>query len=404
MIIVILILCFMCFILLCVLFHGKDKQCKINCKCKNCNCKNKNYTEQYTEQYSDKNVMSVTQNPLSDEISMKILQTTKDNNDVLLTFLRDALENNKNFLKANRVINIVPSSLDFRSKFYRNNISQLCCNLILISYDISKISYQRDTKPVLDSLNNNFNRLGVLPRADIKKILVYTCISNYAKYNSYGGYIIEYTSIDNIKSAFIVLRGTSFLCELYIDALQLLAKPMWTTNVNVSVHTGFNNAYSVYSNVDVPTLRDQIRSYLDTKPNIQNLYITGHSLGASLCSIMMADLAINYPSIRLISKCYAVATPYTGNSAFVNLITTTSSRITPPPITPTYTGFFNIGNISDPVFIFILPFYQRIPVQLFCFSEIAFNPHSIALYMRNIIRNTQWENCAQTTRSCGLTC
>ena len=223
--------------------------------------------------------MSVTQNPLSDEISMKILQTAQNNNDVLLTFLRDALENNKNVLKANRVINIVPTSLDFRSKFYRNNISLLCCNLILLSYDISKISYQRDTKPVLDSLNNNFNRLGVLPRADIKKILVYTCISNFAKYNSYGGYIIEYTSIDNIKSAFIVLRGTSFLCELYIDALQLLEKkPIWTTNANVLVHTGFNNAYSVYSNVDVPTLRDQIRSYLDTRPTIQNLYITIYTI------------------------------------------------------------------------------------------------------------------------------
>jgi len=403
MIIVILILCFICFILLCVLFHGKDKQCK-NCNCKKI-CKNKNYTEQYTEQYSDKNVMSVTQQPISDEISMKILQTAQNNNDVLLTFLRDALENNRNILKSSGVINIVPTSLDFRSKFYRNNISLLCCNLLLLSYDISKISYQRDTNPVLDSLNNNFNRLGVLPRAVIKKILVYTCISNFAKYNSYGGYIIEYTSIDNIKSAFIVLRGTSFLCELYIDALQLLEKkPIWTTNANVSVHTGFNNAYSVYSNVDVPTLRDQICSYLDTNPNIQNLYITGHSLGASICAIIMADLAINYPSIRLISKCYAVATPYTGNSAFVNLITTTSSRIIPPPITPTYTGFFNIGNISDPVFNLGLPFYERIPVQLFCFSETAFNPHSVALYMKNIKSNIRWENCAETTRSCGLTC
>jgi len=349
--------------------------------------------------------MNTTQEPLSVQMSKdNFLRTVGDNNEVIMTFLKDALENNRTLLKSTSLLNIIPSIADFKSKFYRNNISLLCCNLLSLSYDISKFAYPNDNS-VRDSLNNSFNRLAVFPGAVVKQILVYTCISNYKNYNSYGGFICEYTLPDNTKSAFIVLRGTAFLCEVYIDVLQILVRPDWTTNATVSVHTGFNSAYSVYKNGSiVKTLRDQIRSYLDTRPNIQNLYITGHSLGASLSALLMADLAVAYPSIRLITKTYAVALPYTGNSSFVNLITTSPPRIIPPPITATYTGFFAIGNNSDPAFIFGLPFYQRIPIQIFCFSEMALNPHSIALYMKNIRNNPQWEVNATRQASCGLVC
>lgn len=87
---------------------------------------------------------------------------------------------------------------------------------------------------------------------------------------------------------------------------------------DVRVESGF---YRIYSDSDVHTasmqqqLFDLIDKYQTSSEPINQLYITGHSLGCTLSILFTLDLTLSRPDIKSIN--YNYASPRVGNQAFV---------------------------------------------------------------------------------------
>ena len=90
---------------------------------------------------------------------------------------------------------------------------------------------------------------------------------------------------------------------------------------DVSVESGFYHIYSDSdSDSDTASMREQVFALVDQyqasdKP-IEQLYITGHSLGCTLSILFTLDLALSRPDIK--ASNYNYASPRVGNQAFVN--------------------------------------------------------------------------------------
>ena len=198
--------------------------------------------------------------------------------------------------------------------------------------------------------------------------------------NSYGGCILEYL-INGQLTSFIVLRGTQLDSEWHEDSRVDKAIPVWLDNTNTKVHQGFNDIYYDLT-FGVPTLRSQINNYLTpTKTGqITNLIITGHSLGSGIAYLLAADISKNNPSLRSKTKFFPFAGPYSGNQNFVNVITNTKPN---PPVDQ----LFAVINTADQVPTTKLPFYERIPSQLFFFTDKGTGgayPHLPSTYRSNL--------------------
>jgi hypothetical protein len=201
--------------------------------------------------------------------------------------------------------------------------------------------------------------------------------------NSYGGCILEY-SINGQLTSFIVLRGTQLDSEWYEDSRVDKVKTVWLgLDTNAKVHHGFND---VYNDEDLfigsTSLRDQINNYLTQQKisQITNLIITGHSLGSGIAYLIAADISKNNPSLRSKTKFFPFAGPYSGNQQFVDFITNTKP-------TPPVDQLFAVINKADPVPTIQLPFYERIPSQLFFFTDKGTGgayPHLPSTYRKNL--------------------
>ena len=211
-------------------------------------------------------------------------------------------------------------------------------------------------------------------------MLTYISQTSYSAFvNSYGGCILEYL-IDGQLTSFIVLRGTQLDSEWHEDSNVDKVTPVWLDNTNTKVHQGFNYVY-YDKNFGVTSLREQINNYLTTKTGqITNLIITGHSLGSGIAYLLAADISKNNPSLRIKTKFFPFAGPYSGNQDFVNIITNTKPN---PPVDQ----LFAVINKADPVPTTKLPFYERIPSQLFFFTDKGTGgayPHLPSTYRSNL--------------------
>ena len=104
------------------------------------------------------------------------------------------------------------------------------------------------------------------------------------------------------------------------------------------VHRGFATIYG--------TIAQQVLDIIQTLDKSRPLYITGHSLGASLATLAAMDLAIRVPELRPQLRLYTYASPRVGNVEFAE----THSRLVPnsyrvvnmadgiPTAPPTQTG------------------------------------------------------------------
>ena len=96
----------------------------------------------------------------------------------------------------------------------------------------------------------------------------------------------------------------------------------WITDIKIGwsnvfkygqTHSGFHNAYTVVG--------DELKKYLAAQDmNGKKIWVTGHSLGAALASICIADLQSLYGS--QIMGCYTYGQPRTGDTVFANFIAT----------------------------------------------------------------------------------
>jgi hypothetical protein len=128
------------------------------------------------------------------------------------------------------------------------------------------------------------------------------------------------TSSDNADDLYLCFRGTRGAPEweqdAYIDPVECSFIP---DNRDIRIHKGFQDVYTA-EHVDVGSLRDQVMNFLTTNDIVSytNVWVTGHSLGAALATLAIADIVTNVPNMRTLVKMYNFASPLVGNKAFTN--------------------------------------------------------------------------------------
>lgn len=117
------------------------------------------------------------------------------------------------------------------------------------------------------------------------------------------------------KQLWIGFRGTQTQPELMEDFDVQQVKLMDSNGAPVLVHSGFYKAYSEVRS----TVRQIINDALAADPSI-TLYISGHSLGAALATLCIADFTANpVPGLKDV-RAYVFASPRVGNTAFVSML------------------------------------------------------------------------------------
>lgn len=116
------------------------------------------------------------------------------------------------------------------------------------------------------------------------------------------------------KQLWIVFRGTQTRAEWSVDFAfdQVTLDPVnWP---NVKVHQGFFSAYMELA----PTIRNYIKTLITPDTT---LYITGHSLGATLAILCATDICLSAEALGVTDvRLYGFACPRVGNSAFVSMV------------------------------------------------------------------------------------
>jgi len=130
------------------------------------------------------------------------------------------------------------------------------------------------------------------------------------------GFIVSKTLNTDL---YICFRGTRGAQEWEKDATIPLTQCSFLPT-GIKVHKGFQDVYTNPNNVDVElgSLQSQVLDFLkNSVPNYSNLWVTGHSLGAALATLAIADIVtnVNYPGAKIM---YNFASPLVGNQAFVD--------------------------------------------------------------------------------------
>ncbi|MEM7010026.1 MAG: lipase family protein [Verrucomicrobiota bacterium] len=138
-------------------------------------------------------------------------------------------------------------------------------------------------------------------------------------------YGIVFRTLEAPHTYIFSFRGTDSFLDL-IDDFGAAHKPFKPFDESVSVdsgvhvESGFWDIYSESKDGEA-SMQQQVFALIDKykasdKP-IDQLYITGHSLGSSLCQLFTLDVALSRPDVH--ASNYNYASPRTGNSDFVEL-------------------------------------------------------------------------------------
>ena len=119
-----------------------------------------------------------------------------------------------------------------------------------------------------------------------------------------GIVIASDTSVSN--RLYILFRGTLFDYEWKHD-FDFIQTPIKTGLKQGSVHKGFQKMYLSYQ----PYIYRMVTRY-----NPAEIWIAGHSLGASLSLLTAYDVASAFPSVSV--HCFTFAPPKVGDAVFVN--------------------------------------------------------------------------------------
>jgi len=115
------------------------------------------------------------------------------------------------------------------------------------------------------------------------------------------------------NSLFVSFRGSANIPN-WIDNIQL-SKITPYTDKNIQVEKGFYKAYNYLK----PDIIDNLHK-LVTKYDTNRLFITGHSLGASMATLLAYDILTIYTEFQL-SYLITFGSPRVGNPEFVNSFT-----------------------------------------------------------------------------------
>jgi predicted lipase len=201
------------------------------------------------------------------------------------------------------------------------------------------------------------------------KKLFENLISHLVSFDKSNEKYYEIHNIDNDK-IYIVFRGTNGRNEFLTD-IQIIQKP-YLYNENARIHSGF---YDLYNKI-----RNQLLNELKLSTNNfeKYIYITGHSLGASLATILSFELI----ELNLTNKItiYTIGMPYSINPYISDVLKEIEFyRIENEfdELTNFFTSCIIYKNYTD--------FYSK-PGILISFQEnISFlKNHSIETYYKNI--------------------
>ena len=119
--------------------------------------------------------------------------------------------------------------------------------------------------------------------------------------------------------AILAIRGTYDISEWYTDAdlLPIAFPPYSTLQTTVYVETGF---YEFYQGIQWLPPHGSASSPLTTldvvQGNQQGIVIVGHSLGASMATLIAADLSVSAPWLKV--RLVTAASPATGDETFAH--------------------------------------------------------------------------------------
>ena len=117
------------------------------------------------------------------------------------------------------------------------------------------------------------------------------------------------------KQLWVGFRGTQTAPEWQEDMEVQQVLLMSNNGVPVLVHSGFYNAYNEVRD----TVRQLVSSAVAADPST-TVYVSGHSLGAALSTLCIADFASNpIPGLQDV-RGYVFAPPRVGNRAFVSML------------------------------------------------------------------------------------
>jgi len=200
-------------------------------------------------------------------------------------------------------------------------------NILLISFVISSLCYNEDLAITLygycelsycpNEVIQNYNCGSFCDESYIDEIYIYTNDDYGTK--SYS--MVDYTKNNTIIFAF---RGSDNF-ENYIYDIKLIQYEYPYCD-NCQVHQGFYESYLSLSNLIYKDM-DYYQNLID-KGLINKVYITGHSLGASIATFMYNDLTTNYKSFVNsldVFELYTYGSPRNGNYEFATYVNKTLS-------------------------------------------------------------------------------
>ncbi|HSM81347.1 MAG TPA: hypothetical protein VLS96_06660 [Nodosilinea sp.] len=138
--------------------------------------------------------------------------------------------------------------------------------------------------------------------------------------------------LESDDDSILVFRGTQRTAE-WAGNIYAVQQPYLnpTTGENLGgIHTGFRR---IADSIINPVVTEAVRQINPSKP----CYVSGHSLGAALATVLALDIALAVPELRPNLQVYVYAGPRVGNSQFAR----SYAKILP--------NSFRITNLADPI-------------------------------------------------------
>ncbi len=138
--------------------------------------------------------------------------------------------------------------------------------------------------------------------------------------------------LESDDDSILVFRGTQRTTE-WVGNIYAVQQPYLDPNTGESlgnIHTGFRR---IATSIINPLVVEAVKQINPTKP----CYVSGHSLGAALATVLAMDIALVVPELKPSLQVYVFASPRVGNPGFVR----SYAKILP--------NSFRITNLADPI-------------------------------------------------------